>query len=174
MGTLFYASRGGLDDSVRRQAQKTLVQLEQLRGGRDQVTDDVSSEDFITRIRSEVLAASADIGFSVTGTRTAGIPSDVAAAFAEATAEAVRNSLDHAGYSRADVTRTALVSVSESRVRVVVRDDGEGFDFRDVAPHRLGILVSIRGRFATIPGGTATVESHRGVGTVVSLSWSAA
>ncbi len=173
MGTLFYASRGGLDDSVRRQARKTLAQLEQLRGGRDRIDEPVLLEDFVARIRSVVLDASPDIAFSVTGLRTSPIPHDVVAAFAEATSEAVRNSLTHAG-SAQYVARSAIVAVTERTVRVVIRDDGRGFDPRDVAPHRLGILVSIRGRLGAIPGGSAMVDSRRGIGTIVTLAWSGA
>jgi len=170
MGTLFYASRGGLDESVRTQAQKTLAQLEQLRGGRHQVTEPLSVEDFVARIRSVVLDASPDIGFTTNGSRTSRIPFDVAAAFAEATSEAVRNSLMHAG-SATEVERTAVLAVSERTLRVIVRDTGDGFDPREIPPHRLGILVSIRGRLGTIAGGNGRVESRRGLGTVVTLSW---
>lgn len=172
MGTLFYASRGGLDESVRRQAVKTLAQLEQLRGGRDHVTDDVSVEDFVARIRSVVLDAAPDIEFMTTGRRESLVPAEVAAAFAEATSEAVRNSLKHAVDRGDGITRSTLIALTSSTVRVIVRDNGQGFDPRDVAPHRLGILVSIRGRLGAIPGGSATVESRRGLGTVVNLAWS--
>lgn len=170
MATLFYASRGGLDDSVRKQAQKTLTQLEQLRGGRDQVTEPVGVDDFVARIRSVVLDASPDITFSTNGGRSSPIPFEVAAAFAEATSEAVRNSLQHAGSGSA-ITRSATIAFTERTLRVIVRDDGRGFDTRDIPPHRLGILVSIRGRLATIRGGNGRVESRRGLGTVVTLSW---
>ena len=172
MGTLFYASRGGLDESVRRQALKTLAQLEQLRGGRDHVTDDVSVEDFVARIRSVVLDAAPDIEFMTTGRRESAIPADVAAAFAEAASEAVRNSLQHAVDRGDGITRSTLIALTSATVRVIVRDNGQGFEPRDVAPHRLGILVSIRGRLGAIPGGSATVESRRGLGTVVNLAWS--
>lgn len=40
-----------------------------------------------------------------------------------------------------------------------------------VAPHRLGITVSILGRMRGIPGGSAHVDTHLGVGTTVHLGW---
>ena len=174
MATLFYASRGGLNESVRRQAQTTLTQLEQLRGGRDQATDDVSGDDFVARIRSVVLDAAPEIEFTTTGHRQRVIPPDVAAAFAEATSESVRNSLKHAIDAGTGVTRRASIALTDDTVTVTVTDDAQGFEPRDVAPHRLGILVSIRGRLGAIAGGSARVDSGRGLGTVVTLTWTTA
>ncbi len=170
MGTLFYASRGGVDDSVRRQAERTIAQLEQLRGGRHDLDEPVGVDAFVARIRSVVLEATPEIEFSVTGTRADPIPHDVAAAFAEAASEAVRNSLTHAG-PVGQVPLSARVELTENRVCVIVKDAGTGFDPREVPPHRLGIVVSIRGRLSAIPGGSASVASHRGAGTVVTLTW---
>lgn len=174
MGTLFYASRGGLDESVRRQAATVLTQLEQLRGGRDAESGETSIEDFITRIRSVVLDGAADIDFATMGRRDRGLPREVVDAFAEATSEAVRNSLQHAVDPGTGVARSAVITLAESGVRLTISDNAQGFDPRDVAPQRLGILVSIRGRLGAIPGGEATVESARGRGTVVTLSWRSA
>ncbi|MDP3208915.1 MAG: ATP-binding protein [Rhodoglobus sp.] len=170
MGTLFYAARGGLNDSVRRQAIKTLAQLEELREGRHELDGPVDSNSFVARIRSEIFEASADIDFAVIGERSAPIPHDVAAAFAEAASEAVRNSLTHAG-TAAQTMLNARVELSEDRVCVVIKDAGRGFDPRDVPPHRLGIVVSIRGRLSAVPGGSGAVATHRGTGTVVTLTW---
>ena len=172
MATLFYASQGQLDDSVRRQAAKTIAQLEQLRGAASRVNDPVPIDEFVTRIRSVILDAAPEMTFDIVGTRSAAIPHEVAAAFAEATSEAVRNSLTHAEAAEGQsISRSAVVTLAHRGVGVVVRDDGCGFDPREVPAHRLGILVSIRGRLGAIPGGSATVESRRGHGTVVALKW---
>jgi signal transduction histidine kinase len=61
--------------------------------------------------------------------------------------------------------------VSDGGIDVTIEDDGPGFDAGDVRPHRLGILVSIHGRMSAVTGGSATVESSPGSGTVVSLRW---
>lgn len=169
MNTLYYASRGdpALEAPVRRQAAAALAELEMLRDGRAELAGAVTTSEFVSRIRSVVLAASIDIAFSTLGERDEDVPGPVAAAFAEATSEAVRNSLTHAP----DATRSTVVRLSAERITVGISDDGPGFDARDVAPHRLGILVSIRGRLAAVAGGEATVESDRGRGTTVTLSW---
>lgn len=169
MSTLFYASRGepGLEESVKSQAEHALAQLERLRSGRDDSATPVSAGVFTARLRSVVLAASVGIDFEASGRRSAAIPAEVAAAFAEATSEAARNSLLHAP----DATRSVRVQFSGDIVRVEVRDSGPGFDPREVDPHRLGIQVSIRGRMATLAGGRATVHSATSAGTTVTLEW---
>lgn len=172
MSTLFYASRGDarLDESVRTQARKALDGLERLRGGRTELEAGVSPDEFVTRLRAVVLGTSIDVGFDARVTRTAPLPGDVASAFAEATGEAVRNSLQHAGEA---ASRRVTVVVDDRGIEVRIYDTGIGFDVRDVPPHRLGILVSIRGRLATIPDGRAHVTSYPGAGTLVTLEWAA-
>lgn len=171
MSTLYFASRddGSLLPSIRSQAADAIAQLEALRLGRPERSGDVDASTFVSRIRSVVLDSSLGIDFSQHGSRGAAIPGAVAEAFAEATAEATRNSLTHARDAR---HRAVTVVLSDSSVEVIVQDDGRGFDPRDVAPHRLGIPVSIRGRLAALPGGRATVSSRPGNGTVVALGWS--
>lgn len=172
MSTLFYASQGDpvLEASVRTQAQHALAQLERLRSGRDDSLTPVPAGAFAARLRSVVLAASAAIEFEVIGGREAPIPASVAAAFAEATSEATRNSMLHAP----DAARAVDVQFRDSQVRVQVRDTGPGFEVREVDPHRLGIQVSIRARMATLPGGLAVVESSPARGTTITLDWSGA
>ncbi|MGX5682085.1 sensor histidine kinase [Schumannella luteola] len=171
MSTLFYASRGegSLMPSIRAQAADALLQLEELRLGRPERSGDVDAAAFVSSIRATVLDASLGIAFSQHGSRSRPIPGAVSDAFAEATAEAVRNSLLHASDAR---HRAVNVVLSDTSVEVMVQDDGDGFDPRDVAPHRLGIEVSIRGRLAALPGGRASVSSRPGSGTVVALGWS--
>ncbi len=171
MNTLYYASRAdaALEGPVRRQAIAALAELEELRHGRADVAPAVTPTEFVSRIRSVVLEASIDVEFSAHGVRELDVPGEVAAAFAEATSEAVRNSVTHAPHAE----RQVRVRFSPELIEVRVRDDGPGFDALEVAPHRLGILVSIRGRLGAIPGGHAVVTSESGRGTLVTLTWSA-
>ena len=170
MNTLYYASRADaqLEAPLRRQATAALAELEMLRNGRTDVTTGVPPTEFVSRIRSVVLEASIDVDFSAHGVRELDVPGEVAAAFAEATSEAARNSVTHAR----DALRQVTVRFSPGVIEVRVRDNGPGFDAHEVAPHRLGIPVSIRGRLAAIPGGHATVISERDRGTLVTLTWS--
>lgn len=173
MATLLYASQGGdLDATVQRQARRAIAQLEELRGTAGRLSLPVATEAFVVHIRSVTLDASPDLAFEVVGTRSGRIPRDVAAALAEAATEAVRNSVSHArAVPGRSLDRSVRISLDEGGVLITVQDNGQGFDPRTVPAPRLGIVVSIRGRMATLAGGSASVESRRGEGTVVTLVW---
>ncbi len=98
------------------------------------------------------------------------VPAKVAQAITGAASEALRNSIRHA---RADaaVAREVRVTISDHGVEVLVLDDGEGFEVRDIPPGRLGIRQAIIGRMAAVPGGHALVSSTPGYGTIVALRW---
>ena len=173
MSTLFYASKGTpeLDAAVRRQAAHALTEL---RKGDDAVEQSTDIAAFTSRLRSVALsgAGGGASGFVVRGRRTAPVSAAVDAAFAEAASEAVRNSVKHAGADGREVSRSTTLTLSDSRILLSIEDDGVGFEARDVRPHRLGILVSIRGRMNAIPGGAARIESSPGRGVLVELEWS--
>lgn len=133
----------------------------------------LSLDDFVNRLRSSVTSQSDGIGFVATADGAGDIPSDIAQALLEATAEAVKNSLRHADRGDRPTWRQVSVSASGEGVEIRVSDNGRGFNSRRIPPERLGVRVSIRGRMATVPGGSAEVESARGVGTRVALGWSA-
>ena len=170
MGTLYYASRGDatLDPAVRRQAVAALATLEDLRALSDEGGEDVTPAAFGSRIRSVALDAGPGLRVEVSDRRVDPVPGLVAAAFAEATAEAVRNSIQH---SRSITDGRVLVELTNRRILVTIEDDGVGFDPRAVAPDRLGITVSIRGRLEALSGGGVRVESQPGRGTRVLLEW---
>jgi signal transduction histidine kinase len=97
------------------------------------------------------------------------IPATVAQAIGEATAEALRNSIQHAS-AGIPPARQVRVTVSDEMVEVVVLDDGRGFDMGTVPPARLGLRHGILARLETV-GGTARVTSAPGYGTIVALTW---
>jgi len=102
------------------------------------------------------------------------IPSDIGDALTEALAEAIRNSIKHAGWSDGrPVRRTAFATFDATGVEILVNDDGKGFVAHRIGLDRLGIRVSILKRVNSQPGGRATVTSSRGAGTTVSLTWRA-
>ncbi|QZY51516.1 sensor histidine kinase [Leucobacter tenebrionis] len=96
------------------------------------------------------------------------IPADAARALEDASAEAVRNSLRHAGDP---VPRRFTAQLSARRVSILIEDDGAGFDMAASFAQRLGIRASIVQRMREVDGGSATVTSSPGRGTTVRLEW---
>jgi hypothetical protein len=170
IATLYYASLGRPEvaASVRTQAARAVAQLARLREPDEGEGDSVPIAIFVSRMRSVVSGQDETIRLRVHATGTGTVPPEVAAAFAEATSEAVRNSLEHA--TRADTARSVVLAIEPHRITVEIRDSGPGFDPGQVPGHRLGIAVSIRGRLAAI-GGVARVQSRPQGGTTVSLQW---
>ncbi len=162
MTTLFYSAQR--DPAVRAAAQTQAVRaLRELDTLAAPAPGTVAFDELRQRLRFERAAFSATSG-------AVALPADVADAVVEATAEAVRNSVRHGG----DLS-TCSVRLSEIEgrgIRVVVADDGRGFDPRAVPPGRLGIRLSMQGRLAAV-GGTATVTSAPGSGTEVVIEWTA-
>jgi signal transduction histidine kinase len=101
------------------------------------------------------------------------LPVNVAEAVYSAAVQAMVNSMQHAGGE--EVRRSVTVRGGDrgAAVRVIVADDGRGFDAAEVPAERLGLRVSIRERVAKV-GGRATVESAPGEGTTVTIVWPAA
>ncbi len=97
------------------------------------------------------------------------VPAEVVERLGQAAAEALRNSIRHAGPT---ATREVEVWVGADGVRLAVRDDGRGFDPDQLAPERLGVRSSVLGRVEALPGGHAQLRTAPGSGTEVILAWS--
>jgi hypothetical protein len=94
------------------------------------------------------------------------VPYDAAEALAKATGEALENVLRHAGTQQARLDLTA----DEYAVQVTVTDHGRGFRKGQARAAGFGVREEIPGRMAEV-GGTASVDSSPGAGTVVRLTW---
>lgn len=82
--------------------------------------------------------------------------------------EAVNNAIRH---GRARGIRITLLHGEDGRSRLIVRDNGRGFDFSSLAHEHPGVgLDSMRARAALI-GGTLRLQGSRGRGCVVRLTW---
>jgi len=96
------------------------------------------------------------------------LSSEVAGAISGAVREALNNVRRHAGTDRAAVR----LAGDERAVRVEVADEGRGFTAGGEPVSRRGLRESVHGRMTRI-GGTATITSAEGAGTVVLLTWRA-
>ena len=160
---LLASGRGS--DRAPQQAHDALAELDAVAESPDD--SPLPSTDWLWQLQSLTTDLAPEARFSHDTLSTSSIPSDAAQAVLEATAEAVRNSVLHAGRA----ARAVHARFSGDDVEVTVLDDGHGFDLAAVRPGRLGLSVSIVERMRAVPGGRATIVSRPGVGTRVSISW---
>lgn len=124
---------------------------------------------WLSRIQASTTQLDPAARFSHEESGATPLPVEVAEAILEASAEALRNSVLHAGRA----ARAVHVQLGPSRVEVTVLDDGRGFDPDAVDEARLGMRISIRERMQSIPGGRAVIVSRPGLGTRVAIGWEA-
>jgi signal transduction histidine kinase len=156
---------GAPSDDLRRDARRAINALNASTGGAEgrAPIEGRAAADLITAELRRIDPA-AEVSVSAVD---ALVPRPVIDGVGQAAAEALRNSVRHAGDG---ASRSVSVQVEGRSVRVRVRDDGVGFQPLAVGG-RLGIAESIVGRMADL-GGTARIDSAPGLGTEVTLSWS--
>jgi signal transduction histidine kinase len=169
MATLLAAARHEMSDALVAQATDTLTKLDVLESG-VRLQNDFDPDSAITELRGTtgevddsirvVSYSGADVGTRYPGT--------VVRTMCAALAEALRNSVQHAG---PDARRSVQVRADDNSLKVTVSDNGVGFDQPTVPAHRLGLAVSVRGRMSQLPGGSAEVVSSPGHGTQIDLLW---
>ncbi len=116
----------------------------------------------------ELLALTARVGLTTDHVDDLMLPERVARAMVDATLEAIANSIRHAGR---DATRRASIETfGMDGVRVLVEDDGCGFDIDAIPPDRHGVRESVVGRMHEIAG-RVRIDSAVGRGTRVELSY---
>ncbi|WP_305780309.1 sensor histidine kinase [Nocardia nova] len=167
MSTLLAAARGTHRSEVRHQAELAIAKL-----------DDVESEGSGTYTAAAVAAhlrtAVADVDerlaveLAADSPVDATYPAEPVHVLGAAVSEAVRNSALHAG---ADAVCKVTVALSNSHIDITVTDDGVGFDIARIAPHRLGVTVSIVERVHQLSGGSVEVLTSPGAGTTIHMSW---
>ncbi|WP_336922476.1 ATP-binding protein [Aquipuribacter sp. SD81] len=130
----------------------------------------VSGEAVGRRLQESLAAVAPEADLDVRGGPA--VPAVVARALTEAALEAARNARRHGGGAGGapDITVEVRPSGDGRGLVVVVHDDGVGFDPALVAPHRMGLAVSVRARMARV-GGEAELVTATGSGTTVRLSW---
>ncbi len=170
MSTLLAAARLPMSEALVRQAVETVDKLDVLASGANVATE-FGIETALAEFRGatgeidDAVRVHASIAPDMSDQR---YPGDVVRTMSAAAAEALRNSVRHAG---PDARRTVDVAADNDVLQVSVSDDGVGFNPKSVPGNRLGLAVSIRGRMEQLPGGKAEITASPGAGTTVSLSW---
>lgn len=164
---LLASSRGS--ERAAAQARSALAELDTAARADDDATGDVDGTAWLWRLQALTTELAPEARFSHEGPAVpiAGIPPEAGRAMLEATAEAVRNSVQHAGRA----SRAVHARLTDDDVEVTVLDDGVGFDPSQARAGRLGLGVSILERMRAVPGGGAAVVARPGVGTRVSITW---
>jgi PAS domain S-box-containing protein len=136
------------------------------RGLRPSVLDDLGLEEALERLSIDVTGANEFVvDLHVTGPRLPRLPEQIEIALYRMAQEALTNVSKHATPKAVSI----LIHRNASEVRLVVEDDGKGFDVdATVSDKHLG-LVGMRER-ANLVGGSMTVESSPGHGTTICIS----
>jgi PAS domain S-box-containing protein len=136
------------------------------RGLRPSILDDLGLEEALERLAADVSRnAPFTVDLHVTGPRTPRLADAVEIALYRITQEALTNAGKHAAPKAVSV----LVHRNGNAVRLVIEDDGRGFDVdATLSGTKLG-LMGMRER-AHLIGGSMTVESSRGQGTTLCVS----
>lgn len=126
-----------------------------------------ANADLVALLRTELAEVGLSLEFDLPAQLP--LPFTVARAISDAAAEALNNVRRHAGTDRAVVQLRG----DSRKLSLEIADDGTGFPTDGVAATRRGLRDSVRGRMSSV-GGTATISSRVGEGTIVRLEWGAA
>jgi len=128
--------------------------------------DDLGLADALERLAAEFARANKFlVDLHMTGPRLPRLPAPLELALYRVTQEALTNSAKHASPKAVSI----LIHRTATSVRLVVEDDGVGFDVSQAETGRRLGLVGMRER-AHLVGGSITVESSRGGGTTVCVT----
>jgi PAS domain S-box-containing protein len=136
------------------------------RGLRPSLLDDLGLEEALERVGLEMSRANDFVvDVQATGPRLPRLPEALEIALYRVVQEALTNASKHASPKVFSV----LIHRNQSEVRLVIEDDGKGFDVSEIhSDAQLGLL-GIRERVYLV-GGSLTVESSPGHGTTICVS----
>jgi signal transduction histidine kinase len=135
------------------------------RGLRPSILDDLGLEEALERLGIEMTRAHGfSVDLQVTGARLPRLPEPTEVALYRIAQEALTNTGKHAAAKGVSI----LVHRNQLSVRLLIEDDGKGFDVGESGSEGQLGLVGMRER-AHLVGGSMTVESSRGRGTTIGV-----
>ena len=129
--------------------------------------DDVSVSSFIDTLTESLKRSYPEVQISVTKETDFPLPMSVGIAIADASIQALTNSVQHAGNN---VVRQVRLRADHRGLKVVVKDDGRGFRESKIPANRLGVRHSIRRRVVSV-GASVNIQSEPRKGATVILKW---
>lgn len=130
-------------------------------------TDTISVLSFFQALLELLQRQDPKLESSVSGADGRQLTPEVVAALTDATAQAVTNSMQHAGRS---ATRFVRLKATSREIKIVVKDDGVGFWPSRVPKNRLGLRMSIIERVESV-GGRVFIDSKPGNGASIVMEW---
>ena len=127
----------------------------------------ISSQAYFESLKGSIERRSKFVSVSVKSRVDVSIPFEIAVGLAEATFQAVVNSLEHAPKAK---TREVVMSSTRNSIKVLVIDDGPGFRMSAVPRNRLGIRVAIFERLKSL-GVSTKLKTAPGEGTTWVFEW---
>ena len=129
--------------------------------------DDVSVYSFIDTLTDSLKRSFPAAELSVTKEVDFSLPISVGIALADASIQALTNSMQHAGNN---AVRQVRLRADHRGLKIVVKDDGRGFRESKIPANRLGVRHSIRRRVVSV-GATVNIQSEPRKGATVILKW---
>ncbi|MEN9606742.1 MAG: hypothetical protein RL605_570 [Actinomycetota bacterium] len=167
---LLLGANANRDDDLAAAARAASGALDRLtRDSRESTGAEVSASALFESLGHAALQIAGDLHIVADDVAQFSLPAAAAEALAEATFQAINNSVRHAGTVR---HRELRLSSTASRVKIIIKDDGRGFRESRVSKSRLGVRLSIRER-VTEAGGRVAIQAAPGHGTTIALVWPA-
>lgn len=169
--TILVAARADTPDKKMMAGEVAAKAIERLQAAATESVDElqeVSASSFVDSLAASLSRGYPNIPFNLTKEVEFNIPIAVGIALADATIQAMTNSVQHAG---AKAERAVRIKVYRQGLKIVVMDNGRGFWESKIPKDRLGIRNSIRRR-ATAVGAEVRIKSAPRKGTSVVLIWS--
>jgi signal transduction histidine kinase len=148
-------------------AAQAIERLQQAASGEGVDSNEVSVGAFVESLSATLARVYPDVPVDLTRDRDFNIPISVGIALADATIQAITNSMQHAGLK---ATRKVRIKVFRQGLKIVVMDNGRGFWESKIPKDRMGIRNSIRRR-ANLVGAEVRIKSAPRKGTSVVLLW---
>ena len=167
--TLLIASEAQTPEQIESARSSATQALKKLENSRAPTSDSapVTLVSFLEALEQRIRDMSLDFEISIERVNDLPLRATVSEALAEATLQAVDNSIKHSGNA---TKKKVLLQGQGAGLKIVVSDNGRGFRPAKISRSRAGIKTSIIDR-VNIVGGRVFINSAPGKGTDVVIEW---